>query len=210
MTEPDVALTDYGLAIECAVFAWLLYRGRRGGELRVWTVLFFASLAIGSACGGTVHGFFLDETSRGYRALWPLALLAIGVTALCGWAIGANLVLGAEVARWVRRAAILQLALYSWVVLFVTQEFWVAIADYLPAVLFLLAAFGILSRRGRGRGAALGAWGLGLTLVAAAIQQLEIPIHPLYFNHNALYHAVQALALGLLFLACRGALAGEG
>ena len=91
-----------------------------------------------------------------------------------------------------------------------TQEFWVAIADYLPAVLFLLAAFGILSRRGRGRGAALGGWGLGLTLVAAAIQQLEIPIHRLYFNHNALYHAVQALALGLLFLACRGALAGEG
>lgn len=35
---------------------------------------------------------------------------------------------------------------------------------------------------------------LGLT-IAAALQQLGAGLHPEYFNHNALYHAIQALAL---------------
>jgi hypothetical protein len=82
MTEPDVALTDYGLAIECALFSYLLYR--RGGQqpLRGWFVLFFASTGLAAFTGGTVHGFFLDVETKGYAILWPLTLVAIGITAL--------------------------------------------------------------------------------------------------------------------------------
>ena len=48
-----------------------------------------------------------------------------------------------------------------------------------------------------------------VTLVAAAIQQLEIGIHPTYFNHNALYHLLQAVGLVLLMIAFRGLIMGE-
>jgi hypothetical protein len=39
-----------------------------------------------------------------------------------------------------------------------------------------------------------------LTLVAAVVQQRRIALHPAYFNHNALYHAIQAIALGMIYL----------
>jgi hypothetical protein len=42
--------------------------------------------------------------------------------------------------------------------------------------------------------------------VAAGIQQGGIGLHPVYFNHNALYHLVQGIALALIFLAARGLL----
>jgi len=32
-------------------------------------------------------------------------------------------------------------------------------------------------------------------VVAAAVQQARIALHPNYFNHNALYHLLQAIAL---------------
>ncbi len=211
MIEPDVALTDYALALECGVFAWYIYRhGQRPGELQSWVILFFASTALASICGGTVHGFFLDETSTGYAVLWPLSLLAIGVTAFSGWSIGAQLTLRRVRARWVVRAAFLQLVLYAAVVLFVSDAFWIAITQYVPAALYLLIAFVLVARRGGRVDVALGAWGLALTFVAAALQQLQVAVHPVYFNHNSLYHAVQAVALALVFVGCRGLLQSTG
>ena len=211
MTEPDVALTDYGLALECGAFAWLIYRGReRSNQLHAWVVLFFVSAAVASLCGGTLHGFFLDEKDAAHAVLWSFSLLAIGVTALSGWAIGARLALGPELVRWVVRAAFLQLAVYAGVVLFVHDAFWVAIVDYLPAALFLLVAFVLAAQRDGRVTTSLGAWGLALSFVAAALQQLRVAVHPVYFNHNAVYHAVQAVALVLVFAGCRSLLRPTG
>jgi len=47
------------------------------------------------------------------------------------------------------------------------------------------------------------------TLIAAAIQQLQIAMHPTYFNHNAIYHLLQAVALALLLVAFRGLIRQE-
>ncbi len=204
MTEPDVTLTDYALALECAVFAWLVWRPRIGeGALRRWMTLFFASLSVSSLFGGTVHGFFVDPTSSGHALLWPGTLLGIGLTTLSGWAIGAHLVIRPEAARWIIRMGVLQLGAYCAVVVFVTDAFWVAVANYLPAALFLLVVFVVVSRRGELVGATIGAWGLVLSFVAAAIQLLQISVHPVYFNHNSLYHAVQAVALALVLAGYR-------
>ncbi len=41
-------------------------------------------------------------------------------------------------------------------------------------------------------------------LVAAGVQQLGIALHPVYFDHNALYHLIQAVAVLMLFLSARG------
>jgi hypothetical protein len=62
MTQVDVSLTDYGLAAECLCFAYLMARIRtRTSSLPAVFMLFFFSIAVAAAAGGTVHGFFLDE-----------------------------------------------------------------------------------------------------------------------------------------------------
>jgi hypothetical protein len=211
MTEPDVALTDYALALEGIVFVVVLRRGRGPlGGLRCWFVLFFASMSAASLCGGTVHGFFLDEQTAGEAILWPATLLAIGVTTLSTWAIGGKLLFSSRLVRWALVAAGIQFVFYGVMVLFCTQEFRVAVVNNLPADLFLLVALGLAYRREKHRRLLLATGGLALTLVAALLQQLGVGLHPIYFNHNALYHVLQAIALFLFFLGGLWLVAAEG
>jgi hypothetical protein len=204
MTEPAVTLTDYALAIECAAFVIALSRlNARDKRLCFWFVVFFASIGAASVLGGTVHGFFLPASSPGRRILWPATLLAILVTSLTAWNIGAVLQLHERKAVLVRRLASLQLVLFSLVVLFVTSRFYVGIIAYLPSTLFLLFAFIATYRRRPNPAVRWGVAGLGLTLVAAVVQQVRVGIHPVYFSHNALYHVIQGAALGMIFVAAR-------
>jgi hypothetical protein len=204
MTEPAVTLSDYALALEGIILLMLLQRADgRSARLRLWLSLFFASASVASLCGGTVHGFFLDKQMLGHAILWRATLLATGLTAVATWAIGAELLVSQRVAHWVRVAAMIQFVLYCVAVLFYTQEFWVAIAMNLPAVVFLLGTLGAAYLREKRRGLFLAAGGLALSLTAALLQQLRVGIHPVYFNHNVLYHVLQALVLYLLFLGSR-------
>ena len=204
MTEPAVTLTDYALAIECAVFVIALSRlNARDRELCFWFIVFFASAGAASLFGGTVHGFFLAASSPGRRVLWPATLMAILVTCLATWNIGAVLQLDDRNTVLVRRLAIAQLVLFSLVVLFVTSKFYIGVIAYLPSTLFLLFALVTAYRRRPDRAIRWGVTGLALTLVAAVVQQVRVGIHPVYFNHNALYHVIQGAALGMIFVAAR-------
>lgn len=204
MTEPAVTLTDYALAIECAAFVIAVSRlNARDKELCFWFVVFFASIGAASALGGTVHGFFLAASSPGRRILWPATILAILVTSLAAWNLGAVLTLDERKAALVRRLAVAQLVLFAFVVLFVTSKFYIGIIAYLPSTLFLLYALLKTFRRRPDRGIRWGVTGLALTLVAAVVQQVRVGIHPVYFNHNALYHVIQGAALGMIFVAAK-------
>jgi len=203
IAEPDVALTDYALALECAVFAWLLGRGpSAAAALRAWFVVFFCAIGLSALLGGTEHGFLLDETTLLHTLVWKGALIAIGVSALAAWLIGARLIAPAA-ARRVRAGAVALFVGYLFAVAR-TDAFLVAIVHYLPAVLFLLIVFAWRYRRGRERHYLWGVVGLLLTFAAAGVQRAGIGLHPMWFNHNALYHLIQAVALALLFLAARG------
>lgn len=204
MTEPDVTLTDYGLAVENAVLAYLMSRHRRGGGLAGWFTLFFAAGSAAALAGGTVHGFFLDERTAGARILWPVSLLAIGVSTAVAWVIGARLALAPAVARFITVLAGVALVAYAAVIFFLTQSFTAAVVNYLPAAVFLLAAFGVHHRRTGQRTALVAALGLILMFVASGVQLGRIAIDPVWFNHNALNHVIQAAALLLLFLGARG------
>lgn len=203
MTEPDVALTDFALTLECAAFAlWLYWRGARVA-LRRWLLLFFAAAALAPLAGGAVHGFFADGEGVWARVLWPTALIAVGVAALAGWAIAANLWLSPATARLVVLAACVELGVYVALLLAWRQAFVVAIADFLPATLFLLAAVCVRARRGDLPGCRSAALGLALTLLAPAVQQAGVDLHPIWFTHNALYHAIQAVGFALFFAGSR-------
>lgn len=208
--EPDVALTDFGLAAECALFAvWLYWRGLTGNPLRRWFVVLFVALGLGALLGGITHGFLPDAGSDAARAVWNATLMAIGVAALASWAVGAHVLFTGSTVRWVLIAAGLMLMLNVAVVLYVSQSFLVAIAFYAPAIVFALAAFA-LAYRASGKAVLLFAIaGIALSLIAAVIQQTQTGLAALGLSHNALYHVVQAVGLLLIFLTARG-LGGAG
>ena len=204
MTEPDVALTDYGLAIECALFSVLLHRqGSSQHSLRGWCVLFFGATGVAALAGGTVHGFFLDPATVGHAVLWPLTLMAIGLTALATWMLGAGLLLSVRVRRWITLSVTLELIAYRALVLCVTRTFLLAVVNYLAATLFLLVALAVVYQRQRQRGVLVMLAGLLLTFTAAWVQTARIGLHPTYFSYNALYHVIQAAALFLIFRGAR-------
>lgn len=204
VTEPDVALTDYAIAVLCGVLTALVRRWPDvPAAVRRWWMVLFASIGVGAVAGGTVHGFFLDETSAGHRVLWPATLLALGVTATAMWFVGSFAGLRARSGRVVRQAAIAALVAYTVVVLFFDQRFVVAIGAYLPATVFLLVVLVALYVTRRSRPLLVAIGGLLLTFVAAAVQQLRIAVHPAYFNHNALYHVIQAVALVMIYAGAR-------
>lgn len=198
LTEPDVALTDYAVALECAAFAWLLLRpASERGSLRALFAVFFSSIGAAALTGGTVHGFFADENSTAGAVLWRCTLLGLGVATFAAWSIGGGLLFSERTARTVRRIAVAECAVYAIVVLAIDQRFLIAIVNYAPSVVFLGAALWILDRREPRRGARLGILGVVLTMLAAVLQRSPIPFH------NAVYHVIQMAALGLIFLAGR-------
>lgn len=204
MTQPDVTLTDYAIALECAVFC-VLARGWPAIQVTLgrWWIAFFASVGLAAFVGGTMHGFFPDDASAGGTALWIATMLTLGVTSVAGWTIGSRLTLSPAAAKRTHRTAIALFVAYALVVFFVSRQFLVAIAMYLPATIFLLWAMIARHRKAPDRALAIGIAGLALTFVAAAIQQLKVAVHPVWFNHNALYHVVQFAALWMLFVGAR-------
>lgn len=204
MTEPDVAITDYLLGLEASLFAVLIYRsGDASADLRGPFVLFFVATAAAAASGGTVHGFFSDAAAGIGRALWRASMLAIGIVACATWVIGARLLLSDGPALALQWIAVLVAIVYAAVVLMVDDRFSIAVAHYLPPALFLLVVFVLQVVAGGGDSARAGAGGMILTFAAALVQQRRVALHPKYFNHNALYHAIQAIAIGLLFWSAR-------
>lgn len=204
MTEPDVALTDYGVTLECVVLTGLLFRrGPVRREVRRPFALLFASAGVGALAGGTVHGFFLEEPSLTGVVLWRIALLAVGLTALAGWSIGGRLLFAEGTARTIEAVAACEWVLYAAFVLAIDQRFWIAVANYAPSVVFLTVAFLLAYLRQRQGPILAGLVGMFLTMAAAVVQRLRIALHPAYVNHNALYHVIQMTAFALVFLAGR-------
>ncbi len=203
MHEPSVTLTDFALAALCAALCAFAARWPVGdARLRRWWIVFFASIGLAALLGGLAHGFFPPPTPLN-RAIWKATLLCIGVSASASWIIGAAIQFGDRGVVWATRLAAAQFVAYAAVVLGVNSSFIVAIAAYLPATVFLLVAMVLRYRNSPARDAALGIVGFVLTFVAAAVQTFPVAVHPVYFDHNALYHVIQGVALYLIYRGAR-------
>ena len=201
MTEPDVTLTDIGLALQCTVLAYLVGRCRSTAVRRAFVVL-FASVAASALAGAAIHGSFFP--GKAADIIWPMTLVALGLTALAAWRIGAIL-MASPAGHWLGQAAVVEFLLYCCVVLFLTQSFTVAIVNYFPAMLFLFAIFLRELKRTGASGPRWGALALALMFIGSLVQLQRLALHPVYFNHNALYHAIEAIALLFMFWAARWA-----
>jgi hypothetical protein len=210
MTEPDVAITDFVLTAQCGAFSyWLSKMSVPRPRLQALCVHFFAVIGAASFVGGAVHGYFNDESTLGFQIFWRLGLVILGASSYYSWRIGAELLFRESARELAGRIALVGFLSYTAFAVFWDQRFLFAILNYLPATLFLLLAFVATVRNGPRRAGWYGAASVLTTLAAAAVQMLHIAPHPTYFNHNAIYHLLQAIALGLLLVCFRGLIRQE-
>ena len=200
MTEPAAAITDYVLAFESMILAaWFIGQPAGRSDLHLWFVVFFIAAGVASALGGTVHGFFAGHASRMGAVLWRGTLIAIGIVAASGWMIGAEVLWGEAPAGLMLAFVAVEFAAYAVVVTAVRDAFWIAAANYLLSTGFLVIAYWAAYQSHPTGALEVGLAGLALTFVAALGQHLRVGFHPVYLNHNALYHLVQGMALAMIF-----------
>ena len=194
ITEPATLATDYLIAAFTAALAWKLRRGPSWPQ-RCWAAA-FAAIAVAGVAGGTVHGFRLVMPSTLTSGLWVLTLQALLV---------AGLAIIATTCRPMLTPAAVAYAGYAiWVA--AHPRFIFAIIGYgaaLPVLVMVHLRAWIASRSQDSMWILLG---VAVSVVAAVVQQSGWAPHP-HFNHNDLYHVIQAVAIWFLYRGAR-AIAG--
>ena len=191
INEPATLLTDYLLALLGMVCGWRMGRFANPSQ-RWWSRALWLSGAA-AMVGGTHHGFGPQLGDAASTALWRATLVLISLTSAA-----MSLTLVHEFAPaprhrvwsflvWAKFAGFASLGL-------INPVFLVAITDYGLAMLALAAA-ALLSDR---------AWrrpmlaAVGFSALAAAVQQMHWGVSA-HFNHNDLYHLIQAIAVFLFY-----------
>lgn len=202
--DPDVVYTDLGLAALGAYLAWRLWKARRSGFLARAGFVILAGLASAALWGAIFHAFFpANSTTRAGFIAWIPVSLSIVVVATTLLSLALRM-LTSRLSPAVRKPLVAMYALsFAFVVLFVDESYGTIVRFYGPTlVLFLLAAI-VQALRGGGSAWWMLALSLSLSIVAALMQQAEWSIHPVYFDHNAVYHVVQGVAIVFLYLGFR-------
>jgi hypothetical protein len=206
ISEPATLATDYLLAIFTAVLAFRLLRAANHAgsdgiarERRWWSAAFGVT-AVAGASGGTVHGFQHALAPGVVDVLWLISLESlVGAS----FAVVGGAIAFADFAQPIRSGATAAAGLA-----FAAYGLWLmGHPIFLFAIVAYAAAFAVLVAmrlRVRPLDAAgrLVLLGVAVSVAAAAIQQSGWALHR-YFNHNDLYHVVQAVGVWLLY---RGAL----
>ena len=208
--DPDVVFTDLGLAILGTYLGWRLWTAPGRGTLQLAGTVLMGGLASAALWGAIFHAFFPAGTTTpaGFIMWIPVALsvLVVGTTLLD---LGLRVLLP-RFAQTRRRVIVATYAVaFAAVVLFVDESFSTIVGFYGPALVFFLivAAREAIGTRAVGWG--LVSAGFAVSVVAAVIQQTRVVIHPVYFDHNALYHLVQGGAVVLLYLGFRRVSSGS-
>jgi hypothetical protein len=198
--DPDVALTDLGLALLGGYLGWRLWRAPGQRMLLRSGALLMGGLASAALWGAVFHAFFPAGTATltGFLAWVPVAL-SIVVAASAMLELSLRLLLPRI--QWGGRRAIAATyaAGFAVVVLLVHESFSSIVYFYTPALILLLIAAGQQAISSRDTGWTLIAIGLIMSAGAAMLRQARVAVHPVYFDHNALYHVVQGIALVFLY-----------
>lgn len=194
LNEPATLLTDYLLAAVAVCLAARLLR-RTADIAARWLGRALFLTAASAFVGGSYHGFSANVSAPWAAAWWVVTLLVISfLSAALAMSLLREFVRTDGSRTWVWFIAG-KLAVSATLVL-LYPRFVVAIADY--GSVLLAWAIGALGTRRPWRGWMLAA--VGLSVVGALVQQARIAPSP-HFNHNDLYHLIQALALGAFYRA---------
>jgi hypothetical protein len=180
--EPMTVATDYLMGIFALVFATRLWR-----DHRLWGLAFLFTAAA-SFLGGTYHGIAPSMTPLGAVALWKATVFSVGF---------ASFFLLSARGRLLASIGIVKLVLYvSWMT--AHDDFVWVIADYGLTLLLVGIEQTAGWFRGRARSAPWILGSIGVSVIAALVQQSGLAMHR-HFNHNDLYHLIQIGALWLLY-----------
>jgi hypothetical protein len=200
--EPATLATDMLLALLGGWLAWRLRkRVTSNNSAAIWWCRALLAMAASALVGGLYHGFAPNFHAAVDGVWWRLVLSLI-----CVMGLTMEVSLIHEIAPawpgWMR--VVVVKFLLSVAAVIVWPDFRVAMADYGLAMLAWVAAALILRRGWR-------IWmlsGVGLSAVAGWVQQSGWGLTP-GFNHNDVFHVIQALALlGFYRAGCR--LGGSG
>jgi hypothetical protein len=201
ITEPMTMLTDYLLGILTLFWALRLFRFNKQEPqpARSLWALGFAATAFASWLGGTFHGFKTHLTDATAEVLWRGTTLSVGIAS---WTTLSAIILVAAAGGW--RGVLLALAAAKFLVYVVWisrhPEFRFVIIDYASAMIgmTILATYLWAGRHARSAPWILS--GIGVGFIAAWVQSARCSVH-LHFNHNDLFHLIQAAAFYLFFRA---------
>lgn len=204
--DPDVALTDLALAILSAYLGWRLWSTSANRRLQRAGSVLLAALASGALWGAIFHAFFPAGTATAPGSLaWKPVALSIVVAAATMLDLALGLLLP-RLSRHFRRSVVLTYAAgFAAVVILLDDSFTRIVYFYVPTLVLLLLASARQVVRNRSGGWSLILTGLLLSALAAVLQQARVALHPGYFDHNAVYHLVQSVAIVFLYLGWRRA-----
>jgi len=204
--DPDVVFTDLGLALLGGYLGWRLWKAPGPRMLLRTGALLMGGLASAALWGAVFHAFFPAGTATPAGFLiWVPAALSIVLAASVMLELSLRLLLPRIQSR-VRRLIVATYAVvFAVVVLLVHESFSSIVYFYTPALVLLLIAAGEQALRSRDAGWTLITTGLIMSAGAAMLQQARVAVHPVYFDHNAVYHVVQAIALVFLYFGWRRA-----
>ena len=201
IAEPTTALTDYALAGVTGWLAHALYRSREGRRARALWTLAFAALALAAALGGTWHGFSPAFAEMAVALVWKATVLSVGVASFGMFAGSAAATFPGRVGNALLAIAAAKLAVFSAWMLFRSEYIYV-IVDTGIALAAVAALHGWSAIRNRDRASLRILAGVGVSLLAAAVQASGFALHR-HFNHNDLYHVMQIGAMLLLYAGAR-------
>jgi uncharacterized protein DUF6962 len=185
--------TDYVLALAGFVAALWLWRRARGPAGRWWACA-LAATGVAAVLGGTSHGYAPVLGKETHGLVWRLTYASAGVANFC---MGYGIALAALPERARRPALALLLVRLVAVVaaLVALAEFRYVLYDYAITLALLLALAAWRSARGR-PGAVWVTAGVVVSAMGAAVQLARVG-QGRAFNHNDLFHVLQAIGLGL-------------
>jgi len=198
--DPDVVLTDLALAVLGAYLGWRLGRAPGRGTMTRSGAVIMGALASAAFWGAIFHAFFPAGTATrpGFIAWIPVVLSILVVAAtlvdLC------LRVAAPRLPALPRRAIVTAYAAaFAAVVLLVDESYATIVRFYAPTVILFLVVAARQAVRVRSLAWTLIAVSLAISVVAAVLQQARVSIHREYFDHNAVYHVLQGIALVLLY-----------
>ena len=193
-------LTDYGLAAVAGALGARLWARSEGHACRRLWAWCFLSVGLAAAAGGTWHGWAPRMARPAADALWLVTYAFVG--------LGNVLILVGAVHAAARGSprralvAVLVLRFVVWLAFMARQpDLRYVVHDYAGMLAGLLFFAAWLARRGR-PGAGWIAAGVAVSLIGAVVQRVRLAPSPA-FNHNDLFHIVQAAGLYLYYRAGR-------
>jgi hypothetical protein len=201
--EPSTFWTDLAFGGWSGAL-WLQLLGNRAAERARgagWWRHALAAAAVAALLGAFSHGFGPELPEALDWSLWRLTLLAVAASGFCLMQAAALTAVGGVPLRAARTvSAIVTVALALWAI--ESGEFVTVICVYGVGLLCVLAA--AIARRRDLPAAHLRsvAAGVVMSVVAAVIQQGRLGLWS-FLNYNDVYHIVQAVAVGCLWLGAR-------